>query len=76
MRELDLLTQYLIKLRQEKLERGHLLALNTDTEQDLVHVRVCAYEAELCDRLRESLKILAEDPGRFIEKYLKRGRDD
>lgn len=70
MRELDILTQYLLHLRQEKLQRGHLFALDSD---DMVRVRVCAFEAELCERIREAVGVLKEDPGQFIEKYLKRG---
>jgi hypothetical protein len=71
MRELGLFEQYLIQLRQELLQRGHMLALSADTPQDFVHVRTTAHEAELCERLVGALRALANDPGQFIKEYLK-----
>lgn len=69
MRELELLGQYLTRVRQENLERAHLTALIPSC--DLVDVKICAYQAELCNRLREAVKVLANDPGKFIQEYLR-----
>lgn len=73
MRELDLLSQYLIRLRQEKLLKSHRALLD-----DMVQTgwaRVFAHEAELCDRIRDALKVLAEDPAAFIEQNLKERKE-
>lgn len=72
MRDLDLLGDYLVKLRQEKLQLAHAQALETDPEpsRQLFHIKVTAHEAELCSRIREALKVLAKDPGQFIQEFL------
>lgn len=67
MRELELLGDYLLKLRREKLEMAHAEAL---TGADIAHIRIYAHEAELCTRLRDAVKVLANDTGKFIQDYL------
>lgn len=68
MRDLDLLEQYLIRLRQERLQQGHAHALKT--APDLTQIVICAHEAELIDRIRVELKELAQDAGQFIKRNL------
>lgn len=68
MRDLQLLDQYLIRLRQERLQQGHAGALKT--APDLIQIAVCAHEAELVERIRAALKELEQDPGLFIKGYL------
>ena len=68
MRELELLGDYLHRLRKERLEMAHLTALGTDGT--LEQIRVYAREAELCTRIRDAVKVLANDPGKFIEEFL------
>ncbi len=68
MRDLDLLEQYLIRLRQDRLQQGHAHALKT--APDLTQIVVCAHEAELVDRIRAALKELAQDTGQFVKTYL------
>lgn len=68
MRDLDLLEQYLIRLRQERLQHAHGHAL--EKAPDLTQIVVCAHEAELIDRIRAALKELAQDAGQFIKGYL------
>lgn len=72
MRELDLLEDYLVKLRQEKLELAHKQALASDPDlgRHLFYIRLSAHEAELCTRIREAVKILTKDPGQFIREFL------
>lgn len=68
MRELDLLNDYLVKLRQERLQRGHAKAL--DANATLEDVRICAHEAELVMRIQQAVQVLARDPGKFIQEFL------
>ena len=67
MRELELLGDYLHQLRKERLEMAHAEAL---TSADVAHIRIYAHEAELCTRIRDAVKVLANDPGKFIEDFL------
>jgi hypothetical protein len=57
-----------VRLRQEKLQLGHQLAL-LDTPS-LLWIQTCAREAELCTRIRDAVKVLANDPGKFIQEFL------
>lgn len=68
MRELDLLVNYLQRLRQEKLQMAHARAL--EDHNDLTHIRICAHQAELCARMLAAVKVLANDPGKFIKEFL------
>lgn len=68
MRDLALLEQYLIRLRQEMLQQGHAHALKT--APDLTQIVICAHEAELVERIRGALKELEKDPGQFLKAYL------
>lgn len=68
MRDLDLLEQYLIRLRQDRLQQGHEYAL--ESPANLTRIVVCAHEAELIDRVRAALQELAKDPGEFIKRNL------
>jgi hypothetical protein len=68
MRELELLGDYLLKLRRERLEMAHaeaLVALG-----DHARIRIYAHEAELCHRIHAAVKQLAHDPGKFIKDHL------
>lgn len=68
MRDLELLGQYLLRLRQERLQQGHAKAL--EAEGSLVDIKVCAHEAELCSRIHAAVKVLAHDAGKFIQEFL------
>lgn len=70
MRELELLEQYLVRLRQERLQQAHAATLAATTRDDFVHVSNRAYEAELCLRVLDAVKDLRKDPGQFIAKHL------
>ena len=69
MRDLELLGQYLLRVRQERLQQGHAKALEAGAT--LTDVKLCAYEAELCSRIHAAVKVLAHDAGQFIEEFLK-----
>lgn len=68
MRELELLGEYLVRLRQERLQQGHAAALAT--RADIGDIKACAREAELCSRIHAAVKTLAKDPGHFIKDFL------
>ncbi len=70
MRELDLLRQYLLKLRAERLQQGHMAALNCIGPGDMIHVFARAHEAELVSRILGALSELDKDSGEFTRKYL------
>lgn len=70
MRELELFQQYLIRLRQEKLQLAHAATLASTGSQDFLHVSNRAHEAELCQRISDALKLLEKDPGQFIAQHL------
>lgn len=71
MRELALFEQYLVQLRQEKLQQGHASALAATSAHDFVHIVSAAREAELVQRLLVAVRALGADPGQFIKEYLK-----
>ena len=71
MQELDLLREYLTRLRQERLQQGHASALNALDTRDFVHVVARAHEAELVSRILGALRDLEKDPGAFIQTHLK-----
>lgn len=66
MRDLDLLEQYLVRLRQDSLLESHQ-ALIVD---NYTGAKEAAVRAELVDRIRAALKELASDSGDFIKRYL------
>lgn len=68
MRELEIFAQYLIRRRQERLQRTHALALSDGA--DLLRIRVAAHEAELIQSILGDLKELDKDPGAFIKEKL------
>jgi hypothetical protein len=68
MRDLDLMAQYLLKLRQEKLQTSHKLALQEHGSK--LSIKVNAHEAELCSRILGALKVLTNDSGKFIREFL------
>lgn len=70
MRELELLAQYLVRLRQEKLRLSHATLLGGQFGWG-EHARMLALEAELCSRIHSALKDLEKDPGAFIETHLR-----
>jgi hypothetical protein len=70
VRDTELFSQYLIRLRQERLQNGHAAALNATSQRDFVHVVARAHEAELVSRILAALKDLEKDPGEFIRKNL------
>lgn len=69
MRDLQLLHRYLVRLRQERLQLAHSMALTDDPR--ILDVKVCAHEAELCNRIHAAVKVLEHDPAQFIEEFLK-----
>jgi hypothetical protein len=71
MRELALFEEYLLRLRQEKLQAGHQAALCAIGAQDFPHVIARAHEAELVERMLIALRALGNDTGLFIKEYLK-----
>jgi hypothetical protein len=68
--ELGLFEQYLIKLRQEKLQQSHAWAIGSTSTADYTPVRILGHEAELCGRMLTALRVLGIDPGKFIKEYL------
>jgi len=68
MRDLQLLADYLVRLRQEKLQLGHSQALADDPR--IIHLVITAHEAELCSRILAAVKVLERDSGKFIQEYL------
>lgn len=70
MRELELLSQYLIRLRQERLQQGHATALGAQDGSAFVAIVARAYEAELVSRILLAVKDLEKDPGLFVRNHL------
>lgn len=68
MRDLDLLSRWLVQQRQLALQVAHGYALSRDT--DMLQLKALAIQAEFCDRVREAIKVLAKDPGQFIQEFL------
>lgn len=71
MQELELLREYLTRLRQERLQQGHASALVALLPGDLIHIVARAHEAELVSRILGALRDLEKDPGAFIQTHLK-----
>jgi len=70
MRELELFEQYLLRLRQEKLQQSHAAAIGASSFESLLDIRAKACEAEFAVRIMGGLKVLKEDPGEFIKRFL------
>ncbi len=68
MRDLDLLNQWLVRQRQHALQVAHAHALHPDAS--LLVLRSAAIQAEFCDRVREAVVMLANNPDKFIKEYL------
>jgi hypothetical protein len=68
MRDLELLNEWLVLQRQHALYHAHSHAL--DPRGELLLIKVCAVQAEFCDRVREAIRVLTKDPGQFIKEYL------
>lgn len=66
--ELELFGQFLIRLRQSKLQQAHNRSLAA--EVTLLEIKTLAHEAELCIRISSALKELNDDPGGFVRSYL------
>jgi hypothetical protein len=69
--ELELLREYLVRLRQERLQQGHAAALGATEPDALIQIVARAHEAELVGRILAALRDLEKDPGAFIQTYLK-----
>lgn len=70
MRDLDLLEQYLLRLRQELLQASHRALIGDFNDIALREARGYAQQAELVERIRAAVKELALDPGEFIKRNL------
>jgi hypothetical protein len=70
MRELELFAQYLVRLRQEKLQLSHA-ALTAAAPGWAELARLLALEADFCSRVHGALKELEKDPGAFIDHHLR-----
>lgn len=70
MRDLDLLEQYLVRLRQEMLQASHRTLIGDFNDIAMREARALALQAELVDRIRGAVKELAQDPGQFVKGYL------
>jgi hypothetical protein len=70
VRDLDLLEQYLIRLRQELLQESHAILTGNWSDEGLRHARALGLQADLVDRIRGATKELAKDPGQFVKGYL------
>lgn len=68
MRDLDLLNEYLVRLRQEALQQAHQNALHE--HPSMLWIQTYARQAELCNRIREAVKVLANDSGKFVKEFL------
>ena len=71
MHELELLREYLTRLRQERLQQGHAAALGAGDPGALIQIVARAHEAELVGRILGALRDLEKDPGAFILTHLK-----
>jgi hypothetical protein len=71
VRDIDLFGQFLVRLRQEKLQLSHATLTAGDTGW-AEKARMLALEADLCSRIHGALKELEKDPGAFIQHHLRR----
>lgn len=71
MTDLALLEQYLIRLRQERLQQAHTATLGSTSTEAFIFIKSCAHEAELVQRILAAVKDLQKDPGDFIKRHLK-----
>lgn len=70
VRDLDLLEQYLARLRQEMLQASHRTLIGDFNDVTMREARSIALQAELVDRIRGAVKELAQDAGEFIKRNL------
>ncbi len=70
MRELDLLDQYLVRLRQELLQASHNILTGNWSDEGLRQARSVGMQADTVERIRAAVKELEKDPGEFIKRNL------
>lgn len=70
MRELELLESFLVRYRQDRLQLSHSTLVGSADADWAQRARVYACQAEAADRIREAVKVLASDAGRFVKEYL------
>jgi hypothetical protein len=68
VRDLQLLSRWIVLQRQRALQHAHHAALAHDG--DLLTIKACAIQAEFCDRVREAVVVIEKDPAKFIQDYL------
>lgn len=70
MRDLDLLEQFLVRLRQDLLQSSHRTLIGDFNDAAMRNARNFALQAELVDRIRYEVKELGKDAGEFIKRNL------
>jgi hypothetical protein len=70
VRDLDLLEQYLMRLRQSLLQESHSMLIGNFDDTAMRHARSLALQAELVDRIRGAVRELGKDAGAFVKGYL------
>lgn len=71
MQDLELLDEYLIEVRREKLRASHALLVSGSAAAWTEAARN-AHEADLVERIRGAVRDLSKDQGVFIQKHIKR----
>jgi hypothetical protein len=71
VRDLNLFEQYLLQLRQQKLQESHATLIAELNDDAIRRARTLAYEADLIQQLITALRALNNDPGQFIKEFLR-----
>lgn len=70
MRDLDLFERYLVRYRRDRLQLSHGTLVNSADADWAQRARTYACQAEAAERIREALRKLIADPGKFEKEYL------
>jgi hypothetical protein len=68
MRDLGIIDEWLVKLQKEKREAVHksLLGWGEQTPR----ATILAHEIELISKMREAIRLVESDPGKFIRDFM------
>lgn len=70
MRDIQILEEWLTKVRQQKLNDVQRLLLGASSGEDLQGARCLAVGAELLRQVIEGVRLLGKDPTEFVKRNL------
>lgn len=70
MRDLAILEEWLVKVRQAKLNDTQTVLMQATCENDRIKAMCCAIVAENIRQIIEGIRLLDKDSGEFVKRHL------